>query len=146
MWRNHSKEHQSKAGKAGYASLVAKGKEGLASKKAAEYRLKNPTELERQVIKWLTELDIPFKREVSIGKFYADFLIGKLVVEVNGRQWHKLEDLRQGQKERDKGKYRAFSELGYTVMVLPESDIVSGEAKNILEKLLDKEKRWISNF
>lgn len=136
MWRNHSKEHQSKAGKAGYQALVAKGKEGLASKKAAEYRLKNPTELERRVIEWLTELGVSFKREVSIGKFYADFLIGKLVVEVNGRQWHELEDLRQGQKERDRGKYRTFGGLGYTVLVLPESDIVSGEAKQKLERLL----------
>lgn len=138
MWRNHSKEHQSKAGKAGYASLVAKGKEGLASKKAAEYRLLNPTNLECKVIEWLTELDIPFKREVSIDKFYADFVIGKLVIEVNGRQWHELEDLRQGQKERDKGKYRTFSELGYTILVLPESDIVSGGAKQTLEMLLRK--------
>lgn len=139
MWRNHSLEHQSKAGKAGYQALVAKGKEGLASKKAAEYRLKNPTELERQVIEWLTDLGVPFKREVSIDKFYADFVIGKLVVEVNGRQWHELEDLRQGQKERDKGKYRTFSELGYTVLVLPESDIVSGEARQTLDRLLRNE-------
>lgn len=138
-WRNHSKEHQSIAGKAGYASLVAKGKEGLASKKAAEYRLKNPTELERKVIEWLTELGVSFKREVSIDKFYADFVIGKLVVEVNGRQWHELEDLRSGQKERDKGKYRAFGELGYTILVLPESKINDGSAKEELGRLLKKE-------
>lgn len=138
MWRNHSSEHQSIAGKAGYQALVAKGKEGLASKKAAQYRLENPTDLEKQVIKWLDEFKVNYQREVKIDKFYADFIIGTLVIEVNGKQWHELEDLRSGQKERDKGKYQKFSELGYTILVLPESKIIDGSALVELRGILNE--------
>lgn len=136
-WRNHTPSHQSKAGKAGYASLVAKGKEGLASKKAAEYRLKNPTELERILISWFTLLEVEYEREKSIDKFYADAVVKSVVIEANGARWHELEDLRPGQKERDKGKYRKFNELGYTVLVLPESKLRDGTGFNELKGVLN---------
>lgn len=137
MARSHVKRESLVAsGKAGYKALVAKGKGKLASQKAAEWRRVNPSSLEQIVIVWLDELHINYQREVSIDDFYADFVIDRLVIEVNGAQWHELEELRQGQKERDKGKYQAFTRLGYTVLALPECDIKSGEARVKIQNIL----------
>ena len=133
-----SSQSLSEAGKAGYRALVKKGKSHIAGQKAAEWRLDHPSCLEKVVIDWLDDLGINYEREKQIGKFYADFVIDMLAIEVNGAQWHELEQLRQGQKEREKGKYQTFSKLGYTILVLPECDIKSGEArikiKNILQE------------
>lgn len=137
MARSHVKrESLVSSGKAGYQALVKKGKGKLASQKAAEWRQANPSSLEQIVIAWLDELHINYQREIEIDGFYADFVIDRLVIEVNGQQWHELEQLRQGQKERDKGKYQAFTRLGYTVLVLPECDIKSGIAKVKIQNIL----------
>lgn len=124
------------SGRKGYEALCAKGKGHIASQKAAQWRQVNPSNLERVVITWLDELKVNYQREVEIGGFYADFVINTLVIEVNGQQWHELEQLRQGQKERDKGKYQAFTRLGYTVLVLPECDIKSGKSRELLQNTL----------
>lgn len=122
-------------GKKGYQALVACGKEHIAAQKAAEWRLNHPTNLEQQVMSWLDELNVEYEREVSIDRYYADFVVECLVIEVNGAQWHEKEDLRDGQKDRDKSKYRTLMSLGYTILILPESDIKNGDAKVKLERL-----------
>ena len=86
-------------------------------------------------MEWLDELGIVYDREVSIDRYYADFVIDKLAIEVNGAQWHEKEDLRQGQKNRDQSKYRTIISLGYTILILPESDIKSKESQVKLQKL-----------
>lgn len=140
MARSHVKpESLSKSGKAGYDALCNKGKAKLAGRKAAEWRLAHPTSLEQVVIGWLDEFKVSYRREVEIDCFFADFVIGKLVVEVNGAQWHEREELRQGQRQRDKRKYQTFSELGYTVLILPESEIKNGQAKITLKNILPEE-------
>lgn len=137
MARSHVKTESLQAsGRAGYKALCKKGKQHLAGQKAAQWRLKNPTCLERMVIECLDALPIRYEREVEIGGFYADFLIEKLVIEVNGAQWHEKEELRTGQKEHDGRKYQTFTKLGYTILVLPECDIKSGEAKVKIQNLL----------
>lgn len=122
-------------GAKGYAALVAQGKEKLAAQKAAEWRLAHPTSLEVQVKEWLDELFVSYEREVNIDRYYVDFLVGKLAIEVNGAQWHEKEDLRAGQKDRDQSKYRTLISLGYTVLILPESEIKNKSAREKLEKL-----------
>lgn len=126
-------------GSKGYQALKAQGKEKLAAQKAAEWRLEHPSNLEVKVMGWLDKLNVKYLREVNIDKFYVDFLIDNLAIEVNGAQWHEKEDLRAGQKERDQGKYRTLIGLGYTVLILPESDIKSGEALVKLQKLFAQE-------
>lgn len=130
-----SSESSSKNGKKGYQALVKQGKEKLAGRKAAEWRMNHPSNLERMVIGWLDEMKINYRREVSIDRYYADFVIDNLVIEVNGAQWHEKEELREGQKNRDQNKYRTFISLGYTVIIFPENEIKSGTAKEKLQKL-----------
>lgn len=139
MARSHVKrESLVKAGKAGYAATCKAGKQHIASRKAADWRQEHPTSLEKIVIGWLDELEVRYQREVEIDGFYADFVTGNYVIEVNGAQWHELEELRPGQKQRDKRKYQTLAEAGYTIIVLPESEIKSGGAWQTLYKLFSK--------
>lgn len=132
-------ESLSTSGKAGYAALVKKGKEHVASKKAAEWRREHPSGLERRVITWLRLLEVPFSREVECGKFWVDFKVQNYAIEVNGEQWHEKCELRPEQKERDKGKYQFLGKAGLTVVILPERDIKSGKAWITLYKLLGEQ-------
>lgn len=127
-----------KAGKAGYQATCRAGKQHIASQKAAKWRLEHPTNLECAIISQLELLGINYRREVEINGFYADFVINHYVIEVNGQQWHELEQLRPGQKERDGHKYRTLADAGYTMIVLPEQDIKSGKAQEVLSKLFSK--------
>lgn len=129
-------ESLSASGKAGYQALVKKGKGKLASRKAAEWRLAHPSNLEQTVIDWLDELKISYRREVEINGFYADFVCRNFAIEVMGAQWHEKYELRPEQKERDSKKYQALTKAGYTVIILPERDIKSGEAKETLTRLI----------
>jgi very-short-patch-repair endonuclease len=115
-----SSKSSSENGKKGYQALVSKGKEKLAAQKAAEWRLNHPSNLEKIVAGWLNELNIQYKREVNIDRYYVDFLVDNLAIEVNGAQWHEKEELRPGQKNRDQSKYRTLIGLGYTVLILPK--------------------------
>lgn len=120
------------AGKIAYQKLVEKYGAEYAQDKAAEWRLANPSSLEVIVMGWLTGIE--HKREekitLSCGKtYYVDFLIGKIVIEVNGAWVHSL------RVETDNRKYEALAKAGYTVIVLPESDVRSGKAQEIIEKL-----------
>lgn len=136
MWRNHSREHQSKAGKAGYQATLTKHGFGFAAKKAADWRRDNPSNLEKIVIGWLNELDVNYSRETAIDRFYVDFLIGDLAIEVNGEIWHTDNEVAGNRVEHDAGKYKTIADLGYTVLVLPEKSVLSGEAKKTLENIL----------
>lgn len=56
----------------------------------------------------LTELGVTFKREVRIGKWFADFVIGDLVLEIDGRQ-------HDDRKEQDAEKDAFLKSKGYRV-------------------------------
>lgn len=130
------------SGRKGYEALLAKRGKMFAARKAADWRRSNPSGLEQIVIEWIVNLIPEFNpadktyHEVEIGEFFADFVIGKLVIEVNGKQWHESLELRPDQANRDKGKYQEFTRKGYTILVLPESKIKSGEAMRELEAIL----------
>ncbi len=142
--RSHVK-HDSlvESGKAGYAALVARKGRLYAGRKAADYRREHPSDLERIVIGWLDEIigtnklgNGLYSREMEIDEFFIDFAYRNFCIEVHGSQWHEKLELRQDQPMRDKRKYKTLTSLGYTVVILPESEVRSGEAKQTLIKLL----------
>lgn len=77
-----------------------------------------------------------FEAKIKQGDvFYCvDFLVGNIIIEVNGEWVH------QKWKESDAKKYKTLAAWGYTVIVLPERDIESGEAQKLLDKLFVEEK------
>jgi len=123
-----------KGGKTAYKMLVDKYGVEYAMDKAAEWRLEHPSNLERIIIDWLSGID--YEREVKFnidGKiYYVDFLIGSYIIEANGNFVHSMK------RENDNQKYRNLTLRGYTVIILPESDILSGEAKLLVERIIKR--------
>lgn len=125
-----------KGGKAAYKKLVeSKGLEYAQDKAADWRRAKEGTSLERKV---MPHLPAGYKFEAKIKQgdvfYYVDFLIGNIIVEVNGEWVH------QKRQESDAKKYKTLATWGYTVIILPERDIESGEAQKLLDKLFTEEK------
>ena len=121
-------------GKAAYKKLVGKYGPEYAQRKAAEWRIEHPSSLELIVMGWLG--NTPHKREPEIavnGKsYFVDFKIGNTLVEVNGEWVHSL------RVESDNRKYTALQAAGYTVIILPEAEVVSCRAKAIIETVCRK--------
>ncbi len=73
-----------------------------------------PSWPERLAMSELKKLGIAYQREVKIGRWFADFVVGKLVIEVDGQQHLKPERLAV---DRQKDEY--FKSLGYSVARFP---------------------------
>lgn len=136
-------------GAKGYAALVAAGKGDLASTIAADYRFRNPSNLEWTVMDWLDELVVGFdrssrfQREVQIGTYWVDFLLNsRYVIEVYGDAWHVNGHFQvngvaiKGDVEsKDRAKCEYLESHGYDVTVLKEADIKSGAAYQTVKQL-----------
>lgn len=85
--------------------------------------------MEKRFREGLEERGIVYKKQVQFGRFVIDFLIGKLVIEVDGDYWHN----KPGIKERDLRKDTFLKSKGYAVLRFTETQI-----KTELDKCLDK--------
>lgn len=114
-------------GKKGYAATKAKYGERFALRWWREWRMENPTCLERTVAGWLDELGVDYEREywfeTGDGVFLLDFLVNcTFAVEVHGAYWH---DMASGMK-RDARKAEALDYAEFTLLTLSEDDVTSG--------------------
>lgn len=75
--------------------------------------------IERAVAEYLTLRNVVFEQQVRIDRFLVDFLIGDLVVEVDGVYWHSL----PGVVERDIRKASVFAQAGYSLLRLTEAEV-----------------------
>jgi hypothetical protein len=138
-----SSESCAKNGAKGFAALVAAGKGNLAGEKAADWRYEHPSDLERLVLgalqRLLPEYDISSRqyREVKVGRFYVDFKLGYIAIEVNDDTWHLNSASFTGidVESRDAGKYAYLREQGLTVIILAEKAVRNGEAEQMLTQL-----------
>lgn len=107
-----------------------------ANKEASQKRLNDPewwkawrkgmsllnrgtSKLEERFSELLEEKRINHRRNVQIGPYEVDILIGKsFVIELNGDYWHNL----PGAIERDRRRNDWIRSLGYTVYVIWESE------------------------
>lgn len=115
----------------GYKATAEKYGQHFAVEVQRTYRLENPSDLERQLMAVLEELELPYEREVMVeaeGRAYLiDFvLFGDRAVEVNGEWVHQFHG------ERDARKLRALRNLGYDVMVVNETDLQNGIRSHLL--------------
>jgi very-short-patch-repair endonuclease len=96
-----------------------------------------PTSIEIAVGKALADAEVEFTTQDPIGPYFADILIGDVVVECDGDYWHSL----PGMAERDKRRDTYMAERGLTVIRLSERDInddVVGLVRNrVLERITD---------
>ena len=78
------------------------------------------TSIELKVSQILNDLDIPFYKQYSIDKYYADFYLGhKIIIECDGLYWHSL-DLTV---KRDKKRDDFLTKKGYKILRLKEDEI-----------------------
>ena len=82
----------------------------------------------------LDVLAVHYVTSARIDRFIVDIYVPSrmLVIECDGAYWHT----RPGMPERDILKTNRLITLGYTVLRLPEAQILSGQAANNLRDLL----------
>lgn len=144
-----SSESCKRNGKLGYAATVAAGKSDIAGKKAADWRFDNPSDLEQIIMTVLQKLELPVDRsyrEVSVGKYYADFKYGNIIIEVNDDTWHTNAASFKSNvdvESHDAKKYAYLRSEGYTIITLAEKDVRSGVASQILIEIQDTLKEQV---
>jgi len=116
-----------------------KAKELLKSGKIKSWFTRNkliPSYPEQFFIRVLDNNGLKYQREVKIGKYFADFLIGNLVLEIDGKQ-HEYEERKI--KDREKDKYLISN--GYEVYRIKWKNPVTLDNKKYIsieiEKLLE---------
>ena len=72
----------------------------------------------------LTRYNIVFEHNKKIDKYYPDFVIGNLVIEIDGAQWHDI--------EKDKARDEIISSYGYQVVRILSTENIEERLKEIL--------------
>lgn len=87
---------------------------------------KRMTYPERLVYDYLTEKKIPFKHNEYIKPYWPDFLIGNLIIEVDGEYWHDA--------KKDEIRDKKLNSMGYVVHRFKARDI--NKDVSIIESVL----------
>ena len=72
---------------------------------------------------WLIKNNIAFKHQELVGKYYPDFVIEKIILEIDGEYWHR--------PEVDAEKDKFFESLGYTVIRIKAKELIEAKLENI---------------
>src|SRR5574343_19665 len=81
---------------------------------------------EKLVYDWLTTQSIEFIHQRKIDKYYVDFNIGSLCIEVDGKYFHN--------KESDIKRDKIITELGFTIRRVSASNIIKHGASIVLDQ------------
>jgi hypothetical protein len=130
--------HLSQIASKGYAATRAKYGEHFAIRHVRDYRLANPSSLERIVSAWLDHQGVSYEREHWLeltGRVYLiDFVFCAMgdvfAVEVNGAWAHSHH------AARDARKIAALRDCGFDVIELTEGDVLSGAFKSKLTRFI----------
>lgn len=79
---------------------------------------------EKVAFEFLTNQNITFEHNKKIDKFYPDFVVGNLVIEIDGANWHD--------KEKDNVRDEIISSYGYTVVRILSSERIEERLKDLL--------------
>ena len=79
---------------------------------------------EKVAFEFLTRYNITFEHNKKIDKYFPDFVIGNLIIEIDGVQWHD--------KEKDKIRDEVISSYGYTVVRIISTENIEQRLKDIL--------------
>lgn len=111
----------------------------IAGKQQLQRNKPNKLEIKAQHI--LKEFGVEFEPFAIIKpKFIVDFLIGHLVLQIDGEYWHghprcnPLTERQKAQRKRDKDQDKYLTECGYTVVRVWERDVNKKYFHNILNQ------------
>ncbi len=109
-------------------------------------RKNKDTLIERKIESLLNQLNITFQKNVPVGRYFVDFLIGDKIIECYGDYWHinpKIYDSSYQHKylamtaqekwDKDAKRMLNLENLGYQTIIFWESDI-----KNNIDGIKDK--------
>ena len=85
---------------------------------------KNMSYPEKIAFDFLTKNQIKFDHNKKIGRYYPDFVIDKLIIEIDGERWHD--------KEKDSKRDLELQMLGYTVIRINAKDYIEFRLNEIL--------------
>lgn len=122
------------SGRKGYAVTTQRHGSQFAADKLAEYRRKNPTNLERILIAWLDDLGVCYRREYAVDGCYFDFYLPDhtLLIEVDGDAWHGRTVHGEDRVSRDTWKTHTAAWAGYQLLRFSETSLTTGDALNAL--------------
>ena len=72
---------------------------------------------------WLTANNIQFEHQKKVGSYYPDFVIGNMILEIDGEYWHN--------EEKDAKKDCFFRENGYTVVRVKAKEFIEARLSQI---------------
>jgi very-short-patch-repair endonuclease len=79
---------------------------------------------EKVAFEFLTKHNVVFEHNKKIDKFYPDFVVGQIVIEIDGANWHD--------KEKDKVRDEIISSYGYKVVRILSSERIEEQLTEIL--------------
>jgi very-short-patch-repair endonuclease len=87
---------------------------------------------EKIVYDWLKSQNIEFIHQRKIDKYYVDFNIGKLCIEVDGKRFHE-------DKEREKQREDVIKSLGFSIRRVSATNIIKNGPSIILDNSIPPE-------
>lgn len=103
----------------------------------------NETKPEKIIEELLIKYNIAYEKQVKLGKYIADFKIGKIIIEIQGDYWHgnpkfyseeNLNNMQKKHKIRDIFKKEYYLNSGYFLIEIWENEINKKIEK--IEKLI----------
>lgn len=80
---------------------------------------------EKVAFDWLLINQIDFIHQAKIQNYFADFLVGKIVIEIDGERWHPIGN------ERDKIRDEQIQSLGFSVIRILSNENIENRLKEI---------------
>ena len=74
---------------------------------------------------WLDKNNIQYERNKKVDAYYPDFVIGAMIIEIDGKRWHD--------EERDRIRDKKLNELGYTVYRIDAKENIEKRLQEILD-------------
>jgi len=79
---------------------------------------------EKVAFDFLTKMGIIFDHQKQVGKYFPDFIIDNVIIEIDGERWHDV--------EKDKVRDDFLTKAGYTVNRIKAKDRIEEKIKDIL--------------
>lgn len=79
---------------------------------------------EQIAAEWLDENEVSYQYNPKIGKYYPDFVVGNIIIEIDGERWH--DSLRDSKRDAE------LVALGYTVHRIKSKEKIRERLKELL--------------
>lgn len=73
---------------------------------------------------WLEKNNFTYEKNKRIGRYYPDFVIGSIIIEIDGEYWHY--------EEKDRVRDKNLSDLGYTVHRIKAKERIEERLQELL--------------